>query len=171
MLTAHTDEIHIGGQSVSLERITYATIVLMSVLVVYDGWEQLASFAGVALVIVCPTLALGAAHLFSEAVHAHAELERPLTRAEWGRLSANQMQVLFTALPPLVVLAVGWVSPLDAHDTIQVLLWTGVLTLVGLAAIAGRRAGFHGWRWIIVAMSGGAVGLFVISLQILLKPH
>ena len=29
----------------------------MSVLVVYDGWEQLALFAGVALVIVCPPLA------------------------------------------------------------------------------------------------------------------
>ena len=56
-----TDVIHISRQALSLERLTYATIVLMSVLVVYDGWGQLASFAGAAVVILGPTLALAAA--------------------------------------------------------------------------------------------------------------
>lgn len=171
MLGDRTDVIRILGQPISLERLTYATIVLMSVLVVYDGWEQLASFTGAAVVILGPTLALFVAHLFSEAVHAHAEHARPLTAAEWRHITANQLQVLLAAVPPLIVLTMGWLSPLDAPTTISVILWTGVITLTGLAAIAGRRAGYRGWKWILVAISGGAVGLFVVSLQILLKPH
>ena len=167
----HADDLRIGGWAVSLERLTYSTIVLMSVLVVYDGWDQLASYAGVAVVILGPTLAIAVAHLFSEAVHAHAEHGRPLTLTEWRRLSIDQVQILFSAIPPLLVLAVGWLSPLDEHGTIRLLLWTGVATLTGLAAVAGRRAGFRGWRWMMVAISGGAVGLFVVSLQIVLKPH
>lgn len=166
-----TSVIRVRGLAVSLERLSYATIVLMSVLVVYDGWDQLASFAGAAVVVLGPTVALAAAHLFSEALDEHADHGRPLTAAEWRRLSANQLQVLLAAVPPLFMLAVGWLSPLDPRSTITVILWTGVFTLAGLAAIAGRRAGFRGWRWLAAAISGGAVGLFVVSLQVLLKPH
>jgi voltage-gated potassium channel Kch len=171
VLDHHTDDLRIGGWAVSLERLTYATIVLMSVLVVYDGWDELASYVGVAVVILGPTLAIAAAHLFSDAVHSHAEHGRPLTLTEWRHLLIDQVQILASAIPPLLVLAVGWLSPFDENGTIALLLWTGVATLTGLAAVAGRRAGFRGWRWVIVAMSGGAVGLFVVSLQIILKPY
>ena len=37
--------VDVGGHRVSIERLVYATVVLMSVLVVYDGWQELTSFS------------------------------------------------------------------------------------------------------------------------------
>jgi hypothetical protein len=148
-----TDVIHISRQALSLERLTYATIVLMSVLVVYDGWGQLASFAGAAVVILGPTLALAAAHLFSEALHAYAEHERPLTAAEWRRISTDQLQILFAALPPLLVLTAGWLGRLEARSTIIFILWTGwprspaSLLLPGGVQDSGVEVGRRGRLW------------------------
>lgn len=161
----------LGGHPISLERLTYATTVLMSVLVVYDGWEERATFIGVVVVILGPILALAAARCFAEALQEHLEVERPLTRAEWRAILTSQWQVFLAAVPPIIVLGIGWLSPLDARSTIELLLWTGTATLMGLGALAGYRAGLRGWRWLAAAASGAAVGLLVISLQILLKPH
>lgn len=160
----------IGRVELRIERLVYATVVLMSVLVVYDGWDTLATFGGVAAVIVAPIIAIALAHLFAEVVDEHFVLQRPLTRAEWTRLAADQVNVLLAAVPPLVILGIGWVSPLDARSTIGLLLWTGVATLVALALVAGHRSGFRGWRLMVAGLFGGAVGLIVISLQVLLKP-
>jgi hypothetical protein len=165
------EHLRIGRLEVRLERVVYATVVLMSVLAVYDGWAELTSFVGVAVVIVAPLVALGVAHLFSEAIEEHYQQQRPLTRSEWRRLALGQFTILVAAIPPLVILGVGWISPLDERSTIAVLLWTGVVTLVALSVVAARRAGIRGWRLAVAGLSGGAVGLIVISLQVLLKPH
>ena len=165
------EHLRIGPIEIRLERIVYATVVLMSVLAVYDGWAELTSFVGVAVVIVAPLLALGIAHLFSEVIEEHYLLQRSLTRAEWRHLVVGQLTVLIAAVPPLVILGIGWVSPLDPRSTIAVLLWTGVATLVLLSLVAGWRAGIRGWRLGVAGFSGGLVGLIVISLQVLLKPH
>ena len=161
----------IGDRHFSIERVSYATVVLMSVLVVYDGWQDLATFVGVAAVIIAPILALGLAHFFSGGLQAYAELQRPPTAAEWRSHGLDQVEIVLAAVPSLVVLGVGWLSPLDTRSTISLILWTGVATLIGLAALAGRRAGLRGWRWALAAVSGGLVGLIVISLQIVLKPN
>jgi hypothetical protein len=154
-----------------IDRVVYATVVLMSVLAVYDGWQDLATFAGVAAVILGPLLALALAHLFADVLNAHAELRRPLTAAEWKHHARDQVSWFAAAVPPLVVVGVGWISPADVIGTIAAVLWTAVVTLVVLSAIAGRRAGLRGWRWWASAAAGGLVGLVVIGLQVLLKPH
>ena len=153
------------------ESLVYSTVTLMSVLVVYDGWQDVATFAGVAIVIIAPTIALAIAHWFAEAVDRHASLGRPLTGREWSQLAIDQGQVLLTAVPPLNILGIGWRSPLTAPSTIVVLVWTGCLTLVGLACAAAYRSGVRGWRLVAAGALGGVVGLVVISLQVLLKPH
>jgi hypothetical protein len=165
------EHLRIGPIEVRLERVVYATVVLMSVLAVYDGWAELTTFIGVAVVIVAPLVALGVAHLFSEVIEEHYRQQRPLTRAEWLHLTLGQLRILVAAVPPLVILAIGWISPLDERGTIAILLWTGVATLVVLSLIAGRRAGIRGWRLLVTGLGGGFVGLIVISLQVLLKPH
>lgn len=169
----HGDDVgvQIGAWRLRLDRLVYATVVLMSVLAVYDGWQGLATFLGVLGVILGPLVALALAHLFAEVLHAHAELRRPLTRPEWWELTVDQAPWFVAALPPLVVLGIGWLSPLDVLSTIRVLLWTAVATLVVVSGVAGRMAGLTGWRWWAAAASGGVVGLLVIGLQILLKPH
>jgi len=163
--------IRVGRWRLRLDRLVYGTVVLMSVLAVYDGWQELATFAGIAVVILAPLLAIAIAHLFAEVLHAISELRRPLRRAEWAHCLRDQLPWFLSAVPPLIVLGIGWVSPKDALGTITLLLWTGVVTLVAIAAVAGRRAGLTGWRWLLTAASGGLVGLLVIGLQIVLKPH
>ncbi len=165
------DPVTVLGVPVHLERLVYSTVVLMSVLVVYDGWASLTTFAGTALVIAAPTLALLLAHLFADALHRQAELHRPLRRREWGALVRHQGNIVLAAVPPLLILLVGWVTPADARSTIAVLLWTGVLTLVALASLSAYHAGLRGWRLLASAAVGGVIGLVVISLQVVLKPH
>ena len=160
-----------GPWHVDLERLSYATVVLMSVLVVYDGWADLTTFAGVAAVIVAPVIALTVAHVFSEALQHISDVRRSLTRAEWRQLVRTNSRSMLVAVPPLVVTGLGWVSPINARSTISVLLVTGTLTLIVLASTAGHRAGLRGWRLVLAGVVGGLVGLIVVSLQILLKPY
>lgn len=159
------------GHRVNLKRTTSATISLMSVLVVYHGWAQLESFAEAAAVIIAPILALTAAHLFAELMQAYSEQQTPLTGAQWRSHLARQGPLLLAAVPPLIVLTVGWLSPLTVGRTIEVLLWTAIISLMLLAGMAGRQAGLRGWRWLLATLSGGAIGVIVISLQVLLKPN
>lgn len=161
----------VRGFEVNLERLTYATIVSLSVLVVYDGWADLASFIGAAAVIIGPIAALVVAHIFSAVLQGYAEKHRPLTWIELRHLAGEQLQVFLAAAPYLVVLTIGWISPLDAHNTITLLLWVGTATLIALTGAAAYRAGMRGWRWMLTSLSGALVGLIVISLQIVLKPH
>jgi hypothetical protein len=170
-VTEDPEHLRLGPLEVRLERVVYATVVLMSVLAVYDGWAELTSFLGVAIVIVAPLVALAVAHLFSEVIEEIYHRQRPLTGAEWRRLSLGQLRILVAAVPPLVMLGIGWLSPLDERRTIAVVLWTGVVTLVVLSLVAARRAGIRGWRLAVAGVGGGVIGLIVISLQVLLKPH
>lgn len=157
--------------SLDLERLVYSTVVLMSVLVVFDGWSSVATFFGVALVIIAPTLALTVAHLFADVLHLQAEHRRLLMGHEWRALLRHQVNIVLAAVPPLLILLIGWITPMHALGTVQVLIWTGLATLVALAALSAWRAGLRGWRLVASGAVGGLIGLIVISLQILLKPH
>ncbi len=155
----------------NVERAVYGTVVLMSVLVVYEGWASLTSFFGTALVIIAPIVALLLAHYFADLMSLHVEVGRPLRRAEWMGLAGREVGILLAAVPPLTILLIGWLTPLDAVSTIKVLLWGGVASLMFLAAVAASQAGYRGWRLAVASAMGGVVGLVVISLQVLLKPH
>lgn len=159
------------GSPVSIERLVYSTVVLMSVLVVYDGWGSLQSFAGIAIVILAPTLAIMVAHVFADVLHLQVEHHRLLDQGQLTAVLRDQLPILLAAVPPLLILLVGWLTPMDALNTISVLIWTGLLTLVALTAFSAFHAGVRGWRLIAWAVAGGLVGLIVISMQILLKPH
>src|SRR5215207_1338864 len=99
-----------------LERLTYATVVVMSVLAIYKGWAQL-SLLSAAMVVIAPVLALAvAAHAFAELLQAHAAVQRPLTAAEWRMAAAHQPHLLLAALPPLVVLTFGRVTSLEVEN-------------------------------------------------------
>jgi hypothetical protein len=46
-----------------------------------------------------------------------------------------------------------------------------MVTLIFLSALAGRRAGLLGVRLVLASLAGGIIGLAVIVLQTVLKPH
>lgn len=165
------EPITVLGRTVDVERLTYGTVVLMSVLAVYEGWSKLATFLGAAVVIIAPVLALITAHLFADVLAAHAERGRQLSAREWTGLVVGQVHLLLVAVPPLLFLLVGSVLPWDAVETITAILWAGVLTLLLLAVLAAHRAGLRSWRLVAAGLLGAAAGLIVIVLQLLLKPH
>jgi hypothetical protein len=81
------------------------------------------------------------------------------------------VHLLLAAVPPLAVLVIGRVTALGNADTLPAVELTGLLTLAFLSAVASRRAGLRG-PWLVAgALAGGLVGLTVIALQIVLKPH
>jgi hypothetical protein len=168
-VTSHGDLARGSAHRLDLERLTYATVVVMSVLAVYSDWDRL-SFARAAMVILAPVVALAAAHYFSEVLHAHAELQRPLTHREWVHVAVRQVQLVLVAVPPLALLCIGRVTDADVERVTLVILTSGSLSLVALAAVAGGRAGLHGWARFWMALAGGVVGVLVIGVQILLKP-
>ena len=63
-------------------RVVTATITLVCVLIVYDGWANL-TLRDVVYVVVGPVVAIVVAHVFASGLVQHIELERPLTRREW----------------------------------------------------------------------------------------
>jgi len=161
--------VRVLGVALDLERLTYATVVVVSVLAVYRDWEKL-SFLAATLVVVAPVLALAVAHAFSEVLHAHARHQRPLTAEQWRDTALHQVHLLLAAVPPLIVLLLGHLTPRVADHVRAIVLGTGVATLIALAAVAGRRAGYRGWRWLVASLMGGVIGLVVILLQVVLKP-
>lgn len=143
----------------------------MSVLAVYTGWEDHPRFVGVALVIVLPTLALMLAHLFAGSMTRHMAVQRALTWPEWRQLLRDDAEFLLVAIPPIIALAISSLSPLDVFDAVSVILGLGTLTLAGWGYYAGYRAGMTGWRLFTSALAGAGIGVLVIALQIVFKPH
>jgi len=162
--------VRVAGVALNLERLTYATIVVMAVLSAYSGWSEL-SLPSAAVVVVSPIVAVCLAHAFSEILHEHAAVGRGLTPAEWLAVARRQVHLLLAALPPLAVLVIGRVTSLGNADTLPAVEVTGMLTLAFMSAVASSRAGLRG-PWLVAgALAGGLVGLTVIALQIVLKPH
>jgi hypothetical protein len=82
---------HIGGvtrflglslRPVSVDRVIYATITLMSVLIIYDGWQHL-KMIDVDGVIVGPVVAMFLAHVCFAAIAQQVEPQRPISGGDW----------------------------------------------------------------------------------------
>ena len=71
----------VGRLKIRVDRVIYTTITLLTVLIIYDGWEEL-RFWDVVTVIVGPILAIFMGHVFGAALGTRVALGRPLTRHE-----------------------------------------------------------------------------------------
>ncbi len=69
----------------------------------------------------------------------------------------------------MIVLAVGMSTPLGITHVRAIVLIIGTLTLMAFAVLASRRAGYLGRGLVIAAVTGGLIGLIVISVQVVLK--
>jgi hypothetical protein len=94
-----------------VDRIFYATITLMSVLFIYDGWQTL-KLIDVVVVIVGPIIAMFLAHVFSAAMAKHVEAGRVLNGGEWRAIVHTQA--------PFLVLASLRSSPRNRHDSVWI---------------------------------------------------
>jgi hypothetical protein len=152
-----------------VDRIVYATITIMSVLIIYDGWQHL-RLIDVAGVIVGPVVAMFLAHVFSAAMAKHIEEGRVLHRTEWCGVVRTQAPFLLLCVPPLAIVSVLFAIGVSLTDAIRITLWIGTASLGYWAFVAGRRAGFAGWRMVAVVALGLMIGVVILLIQVFLQP-
>jgi hypothetical protein len=152
-----------------VDRIVYATITMMSVLIIYDGWQNL-RLVDVFGVVFGPVLAMFLAHVFSAAVARHVEVGRILSRREWTGIVRIQAPFLLLCVPPLAIVSVLYACGVSLTVGIRVTVWFGTVSLGYWGFVAGRRAGFVGWRMIAVIAAGLLIGIVILLVQVLLRP-
>lgn len=142
-------------QPVDVDRVIYATITLMSVLIIYDGWQQL-RFLTVVGAIVGPVLAMFLAHVFSASLAQQLSLGKPVTMAGRMKIVRSESRFLLLCVPP--VLLVGVLVPLGVSmsEAIRSVLVLGAGSLGFWGGVAGRRAGLTGWRLVRAVMAGSS---------------
>jgi hypothetical protein len=159
----------VGPLKIRVDRLINTTITLLTVLIIYDGWDSL-SFWGVAAVIVGPLLAVFLSHIFADALGDRVDRGRALTRREHRALLARESRVLFLAVPPLVTLVVLSILGISYVRIIQVIVLGGVISLGVCGAVAGRRAHLTGWALVASTAYGLLVGGVILLLRALLQP-
>ncbi len=152
-----------------MDRIVYTTITLMSVLIIYDGWEHL-KLVNVVGIIFGPVLAMFIAHVFSAVMARHVEVGRILTRREWGGIVLIQAPFLLLCVPPLAVVSLLYAFNFSLSEAIRVTLWLGTASLGYWGFVAGRRAGLVGWRIVAVVAAGLLIGIVILLIQVFLQP-
>jgi hypothetical protein len=153
----------------SLDRVVYATITLMSVLIVYDGWQNL-RLPGVIAVIVGPIVAMFLGHLFAALIAKQVEVGRPLTGRDYATCTRKESRFLLICIPPAAIVSILFAVGVAIPDAIQVTLWVGAGSMGLWGWVGGKRAGYAGWRLAAAVGAGWVVGLVVLTIHVILEP-
>jgi hypothetical protein len=150
-------------------RIVAATVALVCVLIVYDGWAALKLF-DVVLVIVGPVVAICTTHVFSGSLVQLVELRRRPTIKEWLVTARFELRFLLLAVPPLAVLLVLDLANVALTDAIRVVIWLEALSLGFWAGLAAWYAGLRGRLLGLAVLAGLLISGMVLLLQLFLQP-
>ena len=161
--------LRVPGETGTVDRVVYATITVMSVLIIYDGWEELRALAVVGIV-VGPILAMFLAHVFSASLARRVTGGRRLRWRERFTIMRAEARFLLLAVPPLALLAITQVAGLSLKWSINTIVWAGAASLGYWSYVAGRRAGLRRWQLAGAIAGGLLVGLVILVLQVLLQP-
>lgn len=159
----------VGRLKIRVDRLVYTTITLVSVLIIYDGWDQL-SFWGVLGVIVGPMLAIFLSHLFGAELGTRVALGRPLNWRERRSAFVEECRFLVLLVPPVLILVVLTLAGVSYSQIIQVIILTGAASLGVWGGVAGYRAGLTGWGLVASVGYGLLLGAVILTLQALLQP-
>jgi hypothetical protein len=165
----HRVNLHGATQPAVVDRAVYGTITIMSVLVVYDGWQKL-TLAAVLGVIVGPIIAMFTGHVFSAVIAETVRVGRGLRGHERWALARAESRFLLLAVPPTVIAVVLNVSGVSLTGCIRVILLAGVASLGVWGGLAGHRAGLTGRRLVLAILAGLILGALILALQIFLQP-
>ena len=135
------------ARPVLVDRIAYATITVMSVLIIYDGWQQ-RRLIDVVFVIVGPIVAMFIGHVFSGALAKQIEIGRPFSRAEARAIVGSESRFLLFSVPP-VAIVIGLYGFNDSlTEAIRIIWWAEAASL--------GYWGFAATRRVRIAGGGGA---------------
>ena len=157
------------SRPVLVNRIVYGTITVMSVLIIYDGWQHL-RLIDVVVVIAGPIIAMCIGHVFSAALAKQVEVGRPLTGGEVMTIAGAESRFLLLCVPPVAIVSVLYAFNVSLTDAIQVTLWLEAASFGYWGFVAARRAGIIGWRVLAFVVAGLVVGSVVLLLQVTLQP-
>jgi hypothetical protein len=150
-------------------RIVTATVALVCLLIVYDGWAALKLFDVVA-VIVGPVVAICTTHIFSGTLVQLIELGRRPTMQEWLVTARFELRFLLLAVPPLAVLLILQLADVALDDAIRVVILLEALSLSFWAGLAAWYAGLRGRVLGLSIMAGLLISGMVLLLQLILQP-
>lgn len=150
-------------------RIVTATITLVTVLIVYDGWATL-KFFDVFLIVLGPIVAVFTSHVFSNSLVQQVELRRRPTMREWVAVVRFESRFLLLAIPPLAILIVLRLANVALTDAVQVLIWLEALSLTFWAGLAAWYAGLRGRPLALSILGGLVIAAIVLLLQVFLQP-
>jgi hypothetical protein len=150
-------------------RIVTATVALVCLLIVYDGWAALKPFDVVA-VIVGPVVAICTTHIFSDTLVQLVELGRRPTLKEWLVTARYELRFLLLAVPPLAVLLILDLANVALTDAIRVVILLEALSLSLWAGLAAWYAGLRGRLLGLSILAGLLISGTVLLLQLILQP-
>jgi len=163
--------LHLWRLSLDPHRIIYSTIMLMTAYAIYDeGTDPLSERSFVVLIglSIAPVFALSMAHAFSDALDIQIRYGRRLTGHDRRHLFLSNLQYLYVAIPPLIVMAVLGLLGWDANDVLGLVQLLGVLSLGWWGWYAGSKAGAGLARRAWFAVSYTVMGLVVIAIELIL---
>lgn len=164
-------ELHIGRLRMDPHRIIYSTILLMTAYAIYDeGDTPFDSRGYIALigVSIAPLFALAMAHAFSDALDMQIRNGRRLTGHDRRHLAASNLQYIYVAIPPMLLIALLGLLHWDANDVLSAVQVLGLLSLGWWGWFAGAKAGVSIGRRAWFAFSYTLMGLIVIGVELLL---
>jgi hypothetical protein len=152
-----------------IDRAVYGTIVVTSVLVIYDGWAHLKLSAAVAI-ILGPVVAMVIGHVFAASLAAYPTLGRRPTERELLVIVRHESRFLLVCVPQIVLLIVLTKAGLGLNTTVRVVIWASAASLGLWGGVAARRAGLGGRGVALGVITGLAAGAAVLLLQVFLQP-
>jgi hypothetical protein len=160
-----------GPVNVDPHRVIYATILLMTTYAIYDeGTDPLKGGPLIEIVglSLAPLFALAMAHAFSDALDLQIRNGRRLTRMDRLHVFGTNMQYLYVAIPPTIVMLLMAPFALNANEVIAVVQFLGLLSLGWWGYYAGRKAGVSRLRRWSFAINYSLMGLVVIVVELVL---
>lgn len=161
----------VGPISMDPHRIIYATILLMTAYAIYDeGTSPIKTGPYFELfgLSIAPLFALAMAHAFSDALDLQIRYQRRLTGSDRRHLIAANLQYLYVAVPPMLLIAVLALLTWDANDILAIVQLLGLLSLGWWGYFAGRKAGVSQLRRWTFAVNYSLMGLVVILVELIL---
>lgn len=167
----HDEALHLRVWFLVLDphAVIYSTIMLMTAYALYDeGTERLVEGAWLELVAIglAPLFALSMAHAFSDALDLQIRYGRRLSRRDRRSLLAKNLQYMYVAIPPTIVLAVLTVLHWDANDAVGLLLLIGLGSLFFWGTFAARKARLNWVRQVTFGLSYGLMGFLVLLVEL-----
>ena len=164
-----SDPLDLTSRPPVVGRIVTATVALVCVLIVYDGWVALQPL-DVVIVIVGPVVAICTTHIFSGSLVQLVELGRRPTLKEWLVTARFELRFLLLAVPPLAVLRVLRLASVTLTDAVRVVIWLEALSLGFWAGLAAWYAGLRGRLLGGSILAGLGLSGVVVLLELFLQP-